>query len=212
MRDNISPEEKLLRLIRGPKQKQAEVLPSAKKPDAQSVQAPELKASAKEYAYHSAQPASRRFNMHKLALASFIISCLYLGLSFFYPWFGTGKMSQSEIAKEEDAALKAADMPEVRPYEYYSEPLKDRQIFSSPASQGQERQTVLPVVGADSIKDINLIGIISGENPQAIIEDKKTQKTYYVKKGESMGAFQVEEIQEGKVTLSYMSEKFDLYL
>lgn len=64
----------------------------------------------------------------------------------------------------------------------------------------------------DIIKDINLLGIVSGQNPQAVIEDKKTQKTYFLNQGDSFGQTRVLEIKEGKVVLDYKGKNFELFL
>ena len=205
MRDNISPEEKLLKLIRGSKTKQAA-------PDAEpNMPSADPAPAGKKYTYHSGPARSRRFNIYNLASAAFIISCVYLAASFFYPWPGAREIKPVEVAKEKGMEMKPG-MVEAKPYEYYLEGIKGKQIFGSSSGAEPEKPQAQTAIDADMIKDINLVGIIAGENPQAIIEDKKTQKTYYVSKGQNVGAFQVEEIQEGKVTLNYMSKKFDLYM
>jgi type II secretory pathway component PulC len=115
-------------------------------------------------------------------------------------------MNEEKIAPQE-----AEPVQEVKPYEFYLEGIKSKQIFSS-ASRPEETARPASAASADLIKGINLVGIISGDRPQAIIEDKIMQKTYYVAKGQFVGAFQVEDIQEGKVILSYRGERFELYL
>lgn len=64
----------------------------------------------------------------------------------------------------------------------------------------------------DIVKDINLLGIVSGQKPQAVIEDKKTQKTYFLNQGDSFGQTRVLEIKEGKVVLDYKGKNFELFL
>jgi type II secretory pathway component PulC len=66
------------------------------------------------------------------------------------------------------------------------------------------------MVGTELMKEINLLGVISGANPQAVIEDKKSGKTYYVTEGQMIGDFQVEEIGYGKIILNYNGQKFEL--
>lgn len=63
-----------------------------------------------------------------------------------------------------------------------------------------------------SIQDLSLMGIISGDNPQAAIQDKKTQKVYYVSKGESVADFLIEDIQDGKIILGYKGQRYELRL
>ncbi|MCM8789708.1 MAG: hypothetical protein NC916_01615, partial [Candidatus Omnitrophica bacterium] len=67
-------------------------------------------------------------------------------------------------------------------------------------------------IDLEATKDLKLLGIIFGDNPQAIIEDAKNQKTYYLNREQSIGDFIVEDIRDGKVILDYQGQKFELYL
>ena len=68
------------------------------------------------------------------------------------------------------------------------------------------------VSNTDLVKQLNLVGIIAGENPQAVIEDKNTQKTYYLNKGQFLGEIQLEDILEGKIIINHKGQRFELYL
>ena len=59
----------------------------------------------------------------------------------------------------------------------------------------------------DISERIGLVGIITGDKPQAIIEDKKAQKTYYMSKGQSFDGYVVEEIYDDKVIINYEGRK-----
>lgn len=202
MNDNISPEERLLRLIRGQKDIAIE-----KEPDATIAQA---KPVVKKSVYSFIPKYLSLLNIQKIMLVVFVASFIYLIFSFFYPFFGLREIKLSQITQQRKLEPKIEPEPEVKPYEFYLEGIKDRQIFGSVS--GQEIERPASAVSADLIKDINLVGIISGENPQAIIEDKKTQKTYYLNKDQFISEFQVEEIQEGKVILNYKGQRFELFL
>lgn len=199
MKENIAPEEKLLRLIRGPK-KQAQGGPAniaAKTP-----------ARAKFAGLKFRLPAN--LDVNRIIRIAFILASLYLAFSLLYPFFGIKKIKLASVTKEITVDKKDTDEPAVKPYEYYAADLKNRQIFGTPAAQ----QAAGPVsaANADLIKDISLVGIISGENPQAVIEDKKSQKTYYLTSGQFIGEIQVEKILDGKIILNYKGERFELYL
>lgn len=187
MRDNISPEERLLKLIRGEKKENA----------------PALKPLVRKYPSFFYEP--RRMVMVILG-----VSLIYLTASFLYPLLGLRKIKLPEVMPGEIIKSKIEATEEIKPYEFYLEAAKGRQIFSS--ASGQELGQPASGVGLDSIKDISLVGIISGENPQAIIEDKKTQKTYYVTKGQFIGEFQVEDIQEGKIIINYNGQRYELFM
>lgn len=62
-----------------------------------------------------------------------------------------------------------------------------------------------------NIDDLNLQGIFWKEEPKkVIIADKRTQKTYVLTEGESLGEIKVGEITKDKVTLEYQGKKVDL--
>jgi hypothetical protein len=205
MMDNISPEERLLRLIRG---KKKEGTPLEKKPASVPL---DLKPSVKHSIYPIVQKYLAFFyEPRKIVMITLGASLIYLAASFIYPLLGLGKIKLPQVTPEKIIESKIEPTQEIKPYEFYLEAAKGRQIFGSVSGQGAEQPA--SSINADLIKDINLVGIISGENPQAVIEDKKAQKTYYVTKGQFIGEFQVDDIQEGKIILNYNGQKYELYM
>ncbi len=184
MKDNITPEERLLKLIRREKK-------------------PPLSPPGKPLA-----KAARSLDPRKAVIAALIISCAYFISSFFFPLISPGRKMPLPAPKQ---LSPRAAQPQQRlmPLEAYVGSVENRQLFGNPLPEAdQPRNAENP----DLIKDINLVGIVSGENPQAIIEDKRLEKTYYVSKGQSIAGFQVEDIQDGKVVLQYNGQRFELYL
>lgn len=57
-----------------------------------------------------------------------------------------------------------------------------------------------------------LVGILSGDKPQAIIEDVQTQRTIYASQGQRIEGILVESVTSGKVVLSDGDERFDITL
>lgn len=193
MRDNISPEEKLLRLIRGEK----------KNPVAGSLNVEPGKAVKRPvFMFH--------LDARRAILIILVLSCIYLAFAFIYPFVFLRTVKLPEAAKDSKAGLEVIPKTEQKPLEEYLQGFGDKQVFGSGGSVG----VIGPASGlsAELIKDINLVGIIAGENPQAIIEDKLAQKTYYLNKGQFIGEFQVEDIQEGKIILNFNGQRFELHL
>ena len=58
--------------------------------------------------------------------------------------------------------------------------------------------------------NLNLLGIITGDNNQAIIEDKTLKKTFFLYKGDSLGELKVYDIKDSVVILEYKGEKIEL--
>lgn len=201
MKDNISPEEKLLKLIKGEKKSTA---PNSSRQDitiSKPIQNP---------IYSLAHAYLTFTNIRKLIPILFAASVIYFFLSFIYPWIGLKKIKLPDVSSQKAQAPQLELKEKPRPYEFYLQGLGQRRIFVSP-SVGETASTA-PVVNADLIKDISLVGIISGENPQAVIEDKKTQKTYYLTKGQFIGELQIEDIREGKIILNYKGQRYELYM
>ena len=61
-------------------------------------------------------------------------------------------------------------------------------------------------------KDYRLKGIISGDAPEAILEDARTQKSIFAKKGEQLGDLQVKDIRATGVILSSGAEEKELHM
>lgn len=100
-----------------------------------------------------------------------------------------------------------------KPFLLYVEQFRRREIF---------KIFEKPVVGAppaavrtslsELAAGLNLSGILLEKEPQAIIEDKKSGKTYFLKKGEYLNNIKIDEIKRGKVRLRYESETMELEL
>ncbi len=58
--------------------------------------------------------------------------------------------------------------------------------------------------------NLNLLGIITGDNNQAIIEDKTLKKTFFLYKGDLLGELKVYDIKDSAVILEYKGEKIEL--
>lgn len=203
MKDSLSPEEKLLRLIRKDKKDEPA--------DAKVASPAPLSAKA---AFNALSESINSYlnisSIQKIILIIFTLSVIYLISSFVYPLIGTKEIRVSKITTANANEQKTESKEEIKPFEFYKGAIADHQIFSGPLSQSGS----LPAgnIDLDLTKDIGLVGIISGENPQAIIQDKKAKKTYYVSKGQFIGELQVEDIQQGKVIITYRGQSFELYL
>lgn len=209
MKEYNSPEEKLLKLIRNPR-KQVAANRSEAVSTGQSKTA--VIQSGPDYAgkpfYSLAGAYFAPANLLKILMAILVVSCLYLGACFLYPLFAVKKIKLPVISVDKTKQQIPVAVDATKPYEFYADEIRKRTIFTNTAAGSAK---VSAVSGeAQSIKDISLLGIISEPNPQAIVEDKKTQKTYYVTKGQFIGEFEVEDIQEGKIILNSKGKRYEL--
>ncbi|MBU4589584.1 MAG: hypothetical protein KKG01_01515 [Candidatus Omnitrophica bacterium] len=82
----------------------------------------------------------------------------------------------------------------------FDEDEEDMDVVKKPVSISKE----------EILKDLTLLGIITGEDNQAIIEDKKTKKTQFLYKGDSIGDLKVIDIKDSEVMLDYNGERIEL--
>ncbi len=213
MAENISPEEKLLRLIRNePKQQMP--------PEKQSVLQTGRVNPAQEPVAQTKEDKAKiklldrilSLNPIKIVLACFFTALVYFTGSIIYPLLMPPQVNIPDIQQDIHKGPVIEQTP-IKPLEFYQTGIAQQEMFhSQPAAPAQETAVSAVAGNHDILKDINLIGIIAGNDPQAIIEDKKTEKTYYVSKGQLIGDLLVEEILDGKIILNLKGQKFELYL
>lgn len=209
MKDSLSPEEKLLRLIRGTHKHPARPpLPSGSTGGNSADSIRVASGSGKLPA-----PFNRFFsfaNARNIITLLFIVSALYLIFTFIQPLITSPADEDGAVAPE--ALTEPVNEPtsNVKPFQSYIEAMGSRQIFS--LAESSQRSKPSAGVNVDILKDINLVGVISGDPSQAIIEDKKQQKTYYLSKDQYIGEIRIEDIQEGKVILEHKGQRYELHL
>ena len=95
------------------------------------------------------------------------------------------------------------------PFEAYQSVFEKSALFGNPVSAGA------PVIKAtiqELVKDYRLKGTIITGDPEAIMENAKTQQTFFLKKGQALGELTVKEIKEGVVVLGYLGEEARLQI
>ncbi|MDP2920772.1 MAG: hypothetical protein Q8O12_00185 [Candidatus Omnitrophota bacterium] len=83
-------------------------------------------------------------------------------------------------------------------------------IQPEPIAEKIEEAPIKRISKEEILGNLNLLGIITGDNNQAIIEDKTLKKTYFLYKGDSFGDLKVYDIKESAVILDYKGEKIEL--
>ncbi len=77
------------------------------------------------------------------------------------------------------------------------------------------KQQVIPkdVLTIDILtRDLLVIGVVKQEVPEAIIKNRRTRQTYFVKQGSQLGQVTVESVQDDKVVVSYQNSTKDLFI
>lgn len=107
------------------------------------------------------------------------------------------------------------ESPEQKPevsFEEYQKLLLKKSIFAPPATDRKKSPVSEGPTLRELVKDLRLVGIMPGDEPQVIIEDKKSGQTLFLKKGEQIEGIEIKEIQSGRVILGYEEETITLSL
>lgn len=92
---------------------------------------------------------------------------------------------------------------------------QSRQLFQPPLAASPAAATAGAAAGQgqEALAALTLMGIVEGTPPQAIIAETSTQKSYFVKEGETFGVgIRVDAIQDGRVKLSFQGASVELQL
>jgi len=207
--DKITPEEKLLKMIESPG--------SAKGKIALGLKNPAL--SIKEFSNWF-----KSLRIDKNALKSISLSTVNKGMmglcviltAFFIFNYITARVSLDERLTQVKVGATAYSVDE----EKTSIPVVDIKSVIATAKKSN-MFTFLPVSSrprggssneaSQEIGDLKLVGILWSNNPQAMIENAKENKTYLLNSGDQLGEFKVSEILKNKVViLNKDGEKWDL--
>ena len=148
----------------------------------------------------------------------FVFGWLILAGVFFLVKTTVNKLNNAglikETQKEEGSLALDQQSPRARPFSYYQDIIGKRALFKLTASLEQEDKNgaAKTIVSSGLLNNYSLKGVMGGDNPQAIIEDKKSKQTYFLNKGQFLGELKVEEIQEGKVIFDINGQKAELDL
>lgn len=97
---------------------------------------------------------------------------------------------------------------------YYLEKAAKRDIFRmgmKPTAETEVEVTIAPSSRIiQATQDLGLVGISWSSYPDAMVEDKKALKTFFVKEGDMIGKVRVEAIFRDKLILSFEGERTEL--
>lgn len=201
MRDNVPPEEKLLKYLR-----KKDPQPLEETEDSRLHSSP----AGQEKDFWFRHPAvyallTDRKRLMECALGLLALSFLFWVFSFLYPLWGLDKKNIA-VLREKAAPGTQINPAQIPGIDSYLGPVSGKNIF---AAQEAVVQSAVQM-GVNDLADLQLVGIISGDNPQAVIEDRRSQKSFYVNKGQLIGDFRVNDILEKKVILSRQGRQYEL--
>lgn len=217
MQDNIGPEERLLRLIRKDTDRLTKKEELAEDIKTLAKKRPGRRFSLSAIFNLSKMRMSFSFNLvNRLLFIAFLIMGIYLSVDFLIA--GPHKI-EGEIpafGELDNAALEipAVSPSSLEPVSYYTQTVKSRNLFIASDSNSKTDQALSSPTPPfmEMVSKLRLQGIISGSNPQAIIEDTKTEKVYFLSPGDRIGEIELKQILSGEVRLNYYGQEAKLAL
>ncbi len=152
-------------------------------------------------------------NLKLLNKVFLVISVILLTYSIMDFVFGRPNLERAykkaqRYQKQEEPEYQVAST--ARPFLHYLEMVRRRNIFSPIVLQEEVQPVVKKTELKDMAKDLSLVGISMDPEPVAMIENKREKKTYFLRKGDIIDKFTVEEITGTTVILSYKGETIEL--
>jgi len=217
-KENMSPEEKLLHLIRSPVHKKTakQQLPSEasgrdqgpKAPAAPSAK-PKKHEKRNQKAFFSGAVSINCGLINRCILFFIFVTFCFFGLDFYFNTAQTHLFFDGPGVKGQKPVKERT----IKPFSYFQQAIDKRVLFQSFAPE-KEAARVVPAGATfrDLVKNLTLMGIVSGRNQQAVIEDAKTKKTYFLYEGDFLGEIKVEQIYADRVVLEYRGENVQLFI
>lgn len=138
----------------------------------------------------------------QLAFRFFIIAACLTPLIFIQKPERVSALPPSLIIKSVSMPSYAEDEMALKGSRFFGLETDANATASSPKSASLDELT----------KDYRLKGIVSGDEPEAIIEDARTQKTFFVAVGGKLGDLTVKKIGEGNLLVARGNEEKEMRL
>ena len=219
MHKKISPEEKLLSIIKGKTtaDNAGQAIPAGKGSPANTPPAKNkiddyLSALLKNNFFKNNlfdPQVLNIFNRYMVVIVALLALYLVLDIFFINPSRKADLVISGISASAGQTSPVERSMPvDTKNYSYYSNRITGKSIFKGGAASEAESQAQAEAPDGN----VGLVGIIPGDKPQAIVEDKKGQTTYYLIKGQTINDITVDDISTDKVILEYKGKKMTLFL
>ena len=149
-----------------------------------------------------------KISFSKLNLATVrmaLVGILSVMFIYFVFDFASGVFLQKEVTlnaqRTTQDAERKAQIARLSPLDYYLSQIGGKDLFSPQRIELMKAEG--EISSSEPSTGLKLVGVDWGGNPVALIEDTQTQKTYFVKKGESIKELKVLEIFRDRVKLRY---------
>ena len=217
----ITPEKQLLKLIENPKLETLEAESSKRQgmkwfsPGAFRGKLSFFKGFSGRKWTSFRQVAKTPPRIHQINLA---LKLVLLGLSIYLVanvvvmGLELTKASNLMLPKDKRATNETNLAEPLKSINYYQEKIGERDIFNLKKQVVENQKEAAPEVPTEDLgKGLSLVGISWSDDPEAMIEDTESKKTYFVKKGQALdNSVKVVTIYKDRVILSKGGKEFEL--
>jgi hypothetical protein len=225
MNKGLTPEERLLRLIKEGVNAEQDQTPAEQAASTTAVSAtppaPESAPSVETEVAARQKRDIRKFftftNINRLLTVMFFLILLYAIFGLVSLVFSRPGLIDAGSGVAEGVVSVSGGQNDVskRTLEYYLAQIGKRDLFKSvilddTKTAGQVEPLKLRI--DELTKSLVLKGIIAGDVPQAVVEDTKAGKTYFVIKQDKIGDASVDDIKNDRVRLKIDGQTFELVL
>ena len=155
--------------------------------------------------------------INRLLMAVIIMLTLYLGSTLYFSIFALTNTPRMKLTAQEarDQITGIQNFSVLKnAVSYYLEKVQQRDIFKIGAAPPPQQKAGGPKEPTPKIveatQNLKLVGISWSKNPDAMIEDTAALRTFFVKRGQTIGRVKIEAIFKDKVVLSYEGEETEL--
>ncbi|MFA6078783.1 MAG: hypothetical protein WC779_03445 [Candidatus Omnitrophota bacterium] len=206
-KDNITPEEKLLKIIENPDVEKRRVHHGAGKSAAPAL----ASMGSILKSLHIDKDVLKYIDL-KMANKIVAVLCVFFTIFWIIDFINGDKEFKKRLDKvKKEASVAAAPIelipiPDVKMAELLAQ-VKKRNIFTllppkAEVVKSQEMQQLAV--------DLKLVGIIWSDNPQAMVEDSKGAKTYLVSTGDTVAGMKIKTIFKDKVIVTNGDQEWQL--
>ena len=143
-------------------------------------------------------------------------SLLFLLSSYFIIHLVVTPMKSKKLLNLEDKTENSTQAATIQPVasllrasSYYLEKVRERDIFR----MVPKKQTDIKIVTSkiiEATKNFKLVGIAWSDDPDIMIEETVSKRTFFLKKGQMISNVKLEAVFKDKVILSYEGEEIEL--
>lgn len=150
-----------------------------------------------------------------LAVCVFVLAVYFIS-NLFNSFAGIkNKANLSLEAFKDDAKLESAEGSFVsqKAITYFLEKIRERDIFKMGPVKRESIETITRAPSSrimEATAHLKLVGISWSADPDAMIEDTKALRTFFVKRGGMVGEIKIQAIFKDKIILSYEGEELEL--